>query len=80
MKQHGHEIVGDITKVDSYTCKWNQIKLHPSLFYRRYNEFSKSYKIVKGYYVELDLGQYISIRFSDLSDITKFYEMHKEYL
>lgn len=80
MKQKGHEIIGDVVKVDSYTCAWDQVKLHPSIFYRRYDEFSKSFRAVKGFYAELDLGQYVSIRFSEKADITKFYEIHKEYL
>ncbi len=80
MKQVGREIVGDPIKVDSYTSDWAQVRLHPCMFYRRYDLFEAGYKSMKGLYAELDLGQYISIRFSDKSDVTTFHRLHHEYL
>jgi len=80
MKQQGRAIVGDIVKVDSYTSKWMQVKLHPSVFYRRYDAFDNGFKTVKGLYAELDLGQFVAIRFTEKSDVTDFHRMHHEYL
>jgi len=80
MKQLGHEIVGDIIKVDSYTSDWAQVRLNPGVFYRRYEQFIKGYNSVKGLYVELDMGQFISIRFSDKNDVTTFHRLHHEYI
>lgn len=80
MKQIGHEIVGDVIKVDSYTNEWAQIRLNPSVFYRRYDAFVEGYKSLKGMYAELDMGQYISIRFSDKNDVTIFHRLHHDYI
>jgi len=80
MKQNGREITGDIIKVDSYTSEWMQIRLHPAIFYRRYDEFAKGFESVKGLYAELDLGQFVCIRFSDKNDVTNFHRLHHEYL
>jgi hypothetical protein len=80
MKQKGREIVGDIVKVDSYTSDWAQVRLHPGVFYRRYDDFAKGFKSVKGFYAELDLRQFIAIRFSDKNDVTNFHRLHHEYL
>lgn len=80
MKQKGHCIVGDIVSVDSFTSNWLSVKLHPATFYRRMNEFQESFKLVKGLYAELDLGQYVVIRFSEKDDVTAFHRCHHEYL
>ena len=80
MKQQGREIIGDVIKVDSYTTDWLQVRVHPLVFFRRYDEFAKGFKSVKGLYAELDLGQYISIRFSDKNDMTTFHRLHHEYI
>lgn len=80
MKQKGKEIVGDAVKVESYTSDWAQVRLHPGVFYRRYEEFEKSFKKVKGLYAEIDQGQFVTIRFSDKSDVTMFHRNHHEYI
>lgn len=80
MKQKGRAIVGDDIKVDSYTSNWTQVRVHPLVFYRRYDEFANGFKKVKGLYAELDQGQFISIRFSDKNDLTAFHRMHHEYI
>ncbi len=80
MKQQGREITGNDIKVESYTSDWAQVRIHPLVFYRRYDEFAKGFKNIKGLYAELDLGQFISIRFSDKSDVTAFHRLHHEYI
>lgn len=80
MKQQGKCIVGDPIAVDSYTSDWMAVRLHPTIFYRRFDEFQKGFKQVKGLYAELDLGQFISIRFSEKEDVTNFHRLHHEYL
>lgn len=80
MKQNGNEIIGDVIKVDSYTAHWNQVRVHPMVYYRRYAEFSNSLKSMKGLFAELDMGQYISIRFNDKNDVTEFHRIHHEYI
>lgn len=80
MKQKGQEIIGDPIKVDSYTSSWSQVRLHPSVFYRRYDQFLRGFNNVSGLYAELDFGQYISIRFSEKKDVTAFHKLHHEYL
>ena len=73
MKQNGREIVGDNVKVDIYTSKWIYVRVHPSVFYRRYDQFVEGFKLVKGLFAEIDQGQFISIRFSDKNDLTTFH-------
>jgi hypothetical protein len=80
MKQEGKCIVGDPISVDSYTAGWNSVKLHPAVFYRRIDEIQKSFKSIKGLYAELDMGQYVVIRFSEKSDVTNFYRLNHEYV
>jgi hypothetical protein len=80
MKQRGHELIGDNLQVESYTNTWMQIKIHPLVFYRRYDTFAKGFKSVKGLYAALDMGQYVAIRFSEKSDVTAFHRMHHEYV
>ena len=80
MKQKGRAIIGNDIKVDSYTNNWNHVRIHPLVFYRRYDKFEEGFKSVKGLYAELDLGQFISIRFSEKSDLTAFHRLHHEYI
>jgi len=80
MRQQGKLIVGDVIRVDSYTKGWNQVRLHPSTFYRRIDAFEKGFESMKGLYTHLDLGQYISVRFSNKDDLTTFHRLHHEYL
>lgn len=80
MKQQGKCIVGDPISVDDYTADWHSVRLHPMTFYRRLDEFEAGFKKVKGLYTELDLGQYIVVRFSDKEDLTAFHRMHHEYI
>lgn len=80
MKQQGREIMGDSVKVENYTNKWLQVRLHPIVFYRRYEAFATGFKKVKGLYAEIDMGQCVVIRFTDKSDVTEFHRMHHEYI
>jgi len=80
MKQQGKLIVGDSIRVESYTRHWNQVRLHPSTFYRRLESFEKGFETVKGLYTHIDLGQFISVRFSEKDDLTTFHRLHHEYL
>lgn len=80
MKQKGRAIIGDPIKVESYTNSWLQVRLHPSVFYRRYDQFMRGLGNVSGLYAELDLGQYVAIRFSEKKDVTAFHKLHHEYL
>jgi hypothetical protein len=80
MKQKGRAITGDDIKVSSYTNDWVHVRVHPIVFYRRYETFAKGFKSVKGLYAELDLGQFVSIRFSDKNDLTAFHRLHHEYI
>lgn len=80
MKQIGREITGNDIKVSSYTNDWIQIRIHPAIFYRRYEQFADSFNNIQGFYTELDQGQYVSVRFSDKNDVTEFYRKHHEYL
>jgi len=80
MRQEGHEIVGNDIKVDSYTNKWLHVRVHPLVFYRRYDKFVEGFKQVKGLFAEIDQGQFISIRFSNKDDLTTFHRLHHEYI
>lgn len=80
MKQLGKCIVGDPIRVYNYTSDWLSIRLHPATFYRRHDEFQAGFKNVKGLYTELDLGQYILIRFTEKEDVTAFHRRHHEYI
>ncbi len=80
MKQKGHKIVGDDIKVDSYTSKWIHVRVHPFVFYRRYDTFIDGFKHVKGLFAEIDQGAFISIRFTDKGDLTTFHRLHHKYL
>ena len=80
MKQKGNCLIGDPIRLDRYTSDWECIRLNPSVFYRRLNEFQKSFKKVKGFYAEIDMGQFICVRFSDKQDLTEFCRIHHEYV
>ena len=73
-------VTGDMVPVGSYTKDWYNVHIHPTTFYRKYDEFLKGFKQVKGLYTDLDFGQFISIRFSDKNDLTEFHRMHHEYI
>jgi len=80
MKQQGRCIVGDPVTVDSYTADWMSVRLHPTTYYRRFDEFQKGFKRVKGLYAEIDQGQFVVIRFSEKDDMTAFHKLHHEYV
>lgn len=80
MKQQGKCIIGDPVRVDSYTSDWSSVRLHPAVFYRRQAEFQKGFKTVKGLYAEIDMGQFVVIRFSEKNDMTAFHKRHQEYV
>lgn len=80
MKQLGHCIVGDPIRVNSYTADWLSVRLHPTTFYRRLEEFDRGFEQVKGLYAELDLGQFVLIRFSEKDDLTAFHRRHHQYV
>ena len=80
MKQQGRCIVGDPTRVEGYTSGWMSVKVHPGTFYRREDAILESLDTIKGYYAQLDMGQFILLRFSDKDDVTKFHRLHHEYL
>ena len=80
MKQRGKCIAGDPIIVDSYTAKWESVRLHPTIFYRRIDEIQKGFKSVKGLYAEIDMGQFVVIRFSEKEDLTAFHRRHHEYI
>jgi len=76
MKQLGKCIVGDLRKVDDFTSGWMSVKVHPSVYYRRQEEFTKTLDETKGLYAELDMGQYILLRFAEKNDLTLFHRNH----
>ena len=80
MKQVGNCIIGNLTSVDRFTAEWMSVKLHPATFYRRMDQFQESLKSVKGLYAEMDLGEYVVIRFSEKEDVTSFHRKHHEYV
>jgi hypothetical protein len=80
MKQQGRCIVGDPIILDSYTSNWESVKLHPATFYRRFDDFQKGLNTIKGFYAEIDMGQYVVIRFSEKADMTAFHKRHHEYV
>lgn len=80
MKQIGNCINGDPIILDSYTNKWESVRLHPTTFYRHADEIQKGYKSIKGLYAEIDMGQFVVIRFSEKSDLTAFHRRHHEYI
>jgi len=80
MKQQGKCIVGDPIQVDSYTSNWMSVRIHPTSYYRRQDEILEGLKKSKGLYAELDMGQFVVIRFSEKEDMTAFHRRHHEYV
>jgi len=80
MKQQGKCIVGDPISVDGYTADWMSIRVHPGTFYRRLEAIYKTLDSIKGVYAEIDMGQFVLLRFSDKDDVTKFHRDHHEYI
>lgn len=80
MKQVGKCVVGTLRNVEDFTSEWMSVKIHPAVYYRRMDEFQKTLDSTKGFYAELDFGQYILIRFSEKDDVTKFHRNHHECL
>lgn len=80
MKQQGQCIIGDPIRIDSYTAGWMSIRLHPAMFYRRIEMFQDSLKKTKGLYAELDMGEFVVIKFSEKDDVTAFHRKHHEYI
>jgi hypothetical protein len=80
MKQEGKCIIGDPISVGSYTADWMTVRLHPIVYYRRYDEIQEGLKTSKGLYAEIDQGQFVVIRFSEKDDMTAFHRRHHEYV
>ena len=80
MKLDGKCITGNSRSLDSYTSDWSSVRLHPAVYFRRSDEIHESLENSNGLYTEIDLGQYIVIRFSEKSDVTSFHRAHHEYL
>lgn len=76
MKQQGRCIVGNLRDVDDFTSDWMSIKIHPAIYYRRQDEFDETLGQTKGLYAELDMGQFIILRFSLKDDVTNFHRNH----
>jgi hypothetical protein len=80
MKLKNNFLVGDPVRIDSYTSEWLTLHLHPSVFYRRLEIFQESLEQSKGMYAEIDMGEFICIRFSEKEDLTNFYRIHHNYI
>ena len=80
MKQEGRCITGNLVSVNSYTADWISVRLHPTTFYRRYDQFQEGFDHVRGFYAELDMGQFVLLRFSHKEDVTAFHKRHHEYI
>jgi hypothetical protein len=80
MKQIGKCITGDPVRLDNYTADWMSVRLNPATFYRRSEEFYTGLETVRGLYAEIDMGQFVVIRFSEKSDMTAFHKRHHEYV
>lgn len=80
MKQQGKCLTGDPIRVERYTADWFTVKLHPTTFYRRHDEFQEGFNKVKGLYTEIDCSQYVLVRFSEKEDLTEFHRRHHTYL
>ena len=80
MRLQGKCIIGDPIRINSFTADWMSVRLHPTTFYRRMEEFQEGFGKTKGLYTELDLGQFILIRFSEKEDLTAFHRRHHEVL
>jgi len=80
MKQVGKCITGDPIQVNNLTRDWETVRLHPLVFYRRYDDFLDGLKTAKGLHATMDLGQFVLIRFLEKDDLTAFYRRHHEYV
>lgn len=80
MRQQGNCIVGDSRTLESYTATWLTVKMHPTSFYRHNDEIQSTLEKLKGPYVELDMGQYILLRFAEKDDVTTFHRNHHSYI
>ncbi len=80
MKQQGKCIVGDPISVDGYTADWMSVRVHPTTFYRRQEAIQQTLDTIKGLYAEIDMGQYVLLRFSEKEDVTRFHRNHHEYI
>jgi len=80
MKQKGKCLTGDPIRVDAFTADWMSVRLHPATFYRRHDQFQAALDKTKGLYAELDLGQFVVIRFAEKDDVTAFHRQHHEYI
>lgn len=76
MKQQGRCVVGNMREVDDFTSDWMSVRVNPGVYYRRQDEFYSTLDSVKGLYAELDMGQYIVLRFSEKDDVTTFHRNH----
>lgn len=80
MKQKGKCLSGDPVQLDAFTSGWMSVKLHPGTFYRRQDEIYTDLDKSKGFYAEIDMGDFVVIRFSEKDDVTAFYRRHREYI
>jgi len=80
MKQHGKHITGNPVSVDRFTAGWNFVKIHPTSYYRRQKEILEGLKKSKGFYTDIDMGQFVIIRFSEKDDLTTFHRDHHAYI
>jgi hypothetical protein len=80
MKQLGKRLTGDPVRIERYTTDWLTVRMHPTTFYRRFDEFLEGFNSVKGLYTDIDCGQFILIRFSEKEDLTAFHRRHHAYL
>jgi hypothetical protein len=80
MKQQGKRLTGDPVRIEQFTTDWLTVRLHPTTFYRRIDEFQEGFSLVKGLYTDIDCGQFILIRFSEKEDLTAFHRRHNAYL
>lgn len=80
MKQQGKFIIGDPIRLESYTSDWPTVKIHPGTYYRRIREIEATFEKILGVCAELDMGQYVLIRFSNRDDLTMFHRHHHEYI
>lgn len=80
MKQQGKRLIGDPVRIERFTVDWETVRLHPTTYYRRIEEFLEGFDQVKGLYTDIDCGQYILIRFSEKDDLTAFHRRHHTYL
>jgi len=80
MRQSGQEIIGDNIKVDDLTKTWKQISLSPNTYYRRQEEFLKSFDKFDGLYAIMDMGHSVILRINSERDFNKFIQKYYEYL